>query len=134
MSAEKVAAWCGILVFVAGVVLAYASLNNRLDNMDGKIADIQKSLGSAACNAILPRQIEAIEKSRKEAREALEALSRQYDCGPRHVMNAATSVDVWANAAEVENASAPGSNLSAQLHSVDLLLKDDSNAFGAHRK
>lgn len=81
-SAGTAASIVGIIVFVAAVVAAWVNLNNRLDGMDKKITGIEKAIGSAACNAILTRQIDAIDRDRTKAREALEALSKQYECGP----------------------------------------------------
>jgi hypothetical protein len=127
MTLEKAGSWIVVIGFVAAVVLAYANLNNRLDNVDNRIAGIQKTLGSAACNAILPRQIEAIEKNHREALKALEGLSKQYHCGPQEAVPSVFDYDV--NFGNAMNASA-AINLSAQLNSVDVLL-NASNASDA---
>jgi hypothetical protein len=121
---EKAGAWIGIIGFVAAVAVAWANLNNRLDKMDDKIAGIEKTLGSAACNAILPRQIEAIEKNHQQARESLEALSRQYDCGPHHDV---ADWDIGALGNAMNAVDSHASNLSAQLNAIDVQLNNETN-------
>jgi chromosome segregation ATPase len=128
MSTEKIVAIVGGIVAVLVVVFTLGSgwnaLNNRIDKVDERIAGIQKTLGSTTCNAILTRQIEAIEKNRVEARKALEGLSAQYDCVPRkHV-----DVDFEMNATSYDavNVSADTADLNAQLNAVDVLLNNGS--------
>ena len=131
MTLDKGASLIAVIIFAVTIAVAYTNLNNRLDNMNNEMAGIKDTLGSAACNAILPRQIEAIEKNRKDAREALEALSKQYDCGPRQVAAHLPSGTGRADAMQM-NVSADA-DLNAQLNSVDVLLKNESNASGAHQ-
>lgn len=122
---EKAGAAVGILVIVFAMGVGWNSLNNRIDRVDEKIGIIQKTLGSTACNAILTRQIEAIEKNRTEAREALESLSDQYGCAPRRAVSPSDYGDTNAVMPMSANAFAEDSEaLANQLDAVDVLLNE----------
>lgn len=92
---EKAGAWIGVVVFLFGAGSAWTSLNDRIERVDEKIEAIQKTLGSTTCNAILTRQMTAIEKNAAEARKALDTLSERYGCAAQQTgdFNAATTVD-----------------------------------------
>jgi len=129
---EKVVAWIAVIGFVATVVWAYANLNNRLDNMGNEMAGIKQSLSSAACNAILPREIEAIEKNHKDAREALERLSAQYQCGLQNDGDTAANWTGGATANVAMNATARrhtvqmnSAQLNAELNDIDRKQNED---------
>lgn len=132
MSVEKIVGIAvGVLALlgtVATVVTAYNNLNTRLNDMGDRIAKIEMMLGSAACNAILPRQIEAIEKNRKEAREALEKLSAQYECGPRKTASMPSGgwIENMSVAIEAGAMNASDTSLGDQLNAVDVLLNDEN--------
>jgi chromosome segregation ATPase len=121
---ERVSAYIAVAVFLVGVGISWNALNNRIDKVDEKIAAIQKTLGSTTCNAILTRQIEAIEKNRADARKALEALSAQYDCVPRKQVS--VDFDMNAMSYDAVNVSADTADLNAQLNAVDVLLNNGS--------
>jgi archaellum component FlaC len=112
---EKASAVIGAIVFVFTLGVGWNSLNNRIDKVDEKMTRIEKSVGSTACNSILSRQIEAIEKGSAKAREALEQLSAQYNC----VRLADSEVYADALAVDAENAA-----LSVELNSVDAILNE----------
>ena len=115
---EKVAALLGVLVIVFGMGVAWSGLNGRIDRVDEKIGAIQKMLGSSQCSAILSRQMEAIEKNKSAAREALEALSEQYRC--------ASSSSASANLSEAMERHEPTADAKFQkrLEQMDALLDD----------
>lgn len=121
---EKALGGITIAGALIGIGVSWNSLNNRIDKVDEKIGAIQKTLGSTTCNAILTRQIEAIEKNRAEPRKALEALSAQYDCLPRSGEVAA----YWPrDAASATSAMiAPATNLTAQLNAIDVQLNKEN--------
>jgi hypothetical protein len=122
---ERAGAVIGVVVFAFSIGVGWNALNNRIDKVDEKIGAIQKTLGSTTCNAILTRQIEAIEKNRPEPRKALEALSAQYDCVPHKAVG-----DLPANWSDAINASEPMAageyvgNLEAQLNAIDVQLNN----------
>jgi hypothetical protein len=125
--AEKAVTYIGIAGFLVGVGISWNSLNNRIDRVDEKIADIQKTLGSTTCNAILTRQIEAIEKNKVDAHEALEGLSSQYNCVPERPEPTATGVDLNAAVSmDAVNASADTRDFNEQINAVDVLLHNGS--------
>jgi hypothetical protein len=117
---EKVAALVGVLVIVFGMGVAWSGLNGRIDRVDEKIGAIQKMLGSSQCSAILSRQMEAIEKNKAAAREALETLSEQYRC----VSSGSTSASVSEAMDRPEPVGDP--RLQKRLEQMDALL-DDGN-------
>jgi hypothetical protein len=122
-SVERIAAGVGLVVVVFGAGAAWNSLSDRIDKVDDKITAIQKTLGSTTCNAILSREMEAIDKNKATVRKALDGLSQQYGCGPH---DAVVVVPDFGQ----ENAAAMSSNttaydtreLKAQLNAVDAQL------------
>lgn len=108
-----------MVVFGAGV--AWNSLSDRIDRVDDKIIAIQKTLGSTACNAILSRQMEAIDKNKPSVREALDGLSKQYGCGPH---DAVVVVPEYGqeNAMNANATAYDTRQLNAQLNEVDAQL------------
>jgi hypothetical protein len=120
---EKIVGGITIAGALIGVGVSWNALNNRIDKVDDKIASIQKTLGSTTCNAILTRQIEAIERNRVEARKALEGLSAEYDCVPRK--DVATDYDMNAVSFDAVNVSDNTVDLNAQLNAVDVLLNNN---------
>lgn len=118
---EKALASITIAGTLIGIGVSWNSLNNRIDKVDEKIGAIQKTLGSTACTAILTRQIEAIEKDRDEALKAMEGLSSEYGCVPRHDAYLPTTLnDVQFNGMNAADVA----NLSAQLNAVDIQLNE----------
>ena len=109
---EKAGAVICVVLFAFTAGIGWNSLNNRIDKVDEKIGGIEKTLGSTACASILTRQIEAIEKNRPEAREALESLSAQYKCIPTAEL-AIEPFELGENAA-----------LAVELNAVDVLLNE----------
>lgn len=112
---EKSGAVIGAVVFVFTLGVGWNSLNNRIDRVDEKMSRIEKSVGSTYCNSILGRQIEAIEKGNGKARDALEALSDQYNCVER------------AEAVAYADALSEGDqnvSFSSELNSVDAILNE----------
>jgi hypothetical protein len=118
---ERGAAIIGVLVVVFGAGVAWNSLSDRIDRVDDKIIAIQKTLGSTACNAILSRQMEAIDKNKASVREALDGLSKQYGCGPH---DAVVVVPKYGqeNAVNANATAYDTRQLNAQLNEVDVQL------------
>lgn len=81
---EKIVTVIGSTLGVLGTAFvmgaAWNTIDSRFERVDGKIATLMKANSTPPCIAILGRQIEAIEKNRRVAREALEELSEQYNC------------------------------------------------------
>jgi len=122
---EKTLAIAGLLATAFTVGVGWNSLSNRIEEVDSKVGEIQTTLGSTTCTAILSRQIEAIEKDRTAARTALEGLSRQYRCVPEadtpmvfepssHSSNISTGAIMRAGEPALAN----------QLEAVDVLLNE----------
>jgi len=126
---ERASAGAALLVIVFTAGAGWSSLNDRIDKVNEQITSMKEQLGSSACNAILPRQIEAIEKNRQLAREALERLSAQYDCGPHSTASINADGD-WANAVAATNVAAATTNLGAELNAVDAQLNSEANNGG----
>lgn len=104
------------------VGIAWNSLSNRIDKVDDKITAIQRTLGSTTCNAILTRQMEAIDKNKASVRKALDDLSKQYDCGPHEAVVLVPDFHEE-NAVMTAGATASDTQLNAQLNAVDAQLK-----------
>jgi hypothetical protein len=113
---EKASAIIGAIIFVFGIGVGWDSLNNRIDKVDEKIGAIQRTLGSTTCNAILSRQMEAIDKNKIAVRAALDKLSDQYGCGPHN------AVVVGPGFGEMNAATASDAHFNAQLNAVDVQL------------
>lgn len=118
---EKGGALIGVVAFAFTIGVGWNALNNRIEQVDSKVASIQAMLGTTTCTAILSRQIEAIEKGRVEARKALEGLSGQYNCIPSAAPGAMAAGQ---NAAySIENVMMRDDNFANQIEAVDVLLK-----------
>jgi hypothetical protein len=114
MTSERVAAWLGAAVVVFGAGVAWDSLSSRIDKVDAKIVEIQKTLGSTPCSAILTRQLAAIDKSRADVRKSLDGLSNEYGCVTAQNNWSPTTLDVTMNAS--------AARLGARLKAVDAVL------------
>jgi hypothetical protein len=94
MAWEKTAAVIAVIVFAFGGGVAWNGLDNRIEKVDEKIEALADGKASAACMAILTRQIAAIEsQKRSSVAEGLERMSRHYDCGRRKEASLSVSED-----------------------------------------
>lgn len=129
---ERGAAVISVLVVVFGAGIAWDSLSNRIEKVDAKISEIQKTLGSTPCSAILDRQLAAIDKGRADVRKALDGLSTQYGClANRNDWAVATAddseteqVNTVAAATSRDKPGVEASNLRQQLNAVDAVLNN----------
>jgi hypothetical protein len=117
---ERAGALIALVVFAFGIGKGWDSLNNRIDKVDEKIGAIQKTLGSTSCNAILTRQLAAIDKNKPSVRKELDDLSKRYGCGPHDALIVVP--DFGQGNAALTNAASYDTQLDAQLNEVDFQL------------
>jgi len=126
-SVERGAAWVAVVVAVFGAGAAWDSLSNRIDRVNEKIGEIQKTLGSTPCTAILTRQLAAIDRGRADIRKALDGLSDQYGCEPARSGSFASMASEPSGDTATNTSTATAMNVSAETVSA-AKLTDTLNA------
>jgi hypothetical protein len=81
MKVETVGTWIAVAAAIFGIGAGWANLANRIDRLSDKVEHLEMDKASAACLAILNRQIRSIEHGRENVKAQIAELGDRYGCG-----------------------------------------------------